>query len=254
MDSSIIFDPLFLAEKVGARAARLRRLRRLAGTPAAALSEGHIGSISLLDLIVARRLPVIVFDVGAFVGTWTLLLKSILPSSIVYAFEPLPSHSRRFENHVAQLSGVHLHECALGARRCSKTMRITNLSDASSFLELTNKAKTTYGLNEVETINVAIETIDSLVEAGSVQPPDLIKLDVQGFEIEVLRGAKIALSKCSWVNCEVSFEEYYADQPLFHDVADLMNGLGFRVYAFGHQTPLGAPVTQADVLFGKKQF
>jgi FkbM family methyltransferase len=208
--------------------------------------------MSLLDALVATCRPNVIFDVGAHVGTWTLLSKSILPEATIHAFEPLPHHVDELERNIATLSGVYVHKIGLGSHRHVAEMRITNRSDASSILELTAHAEVTYGLSEVKLLAIQVETIDGLIEKGAAPLPDLIKLDVQGFEIEVLRGAQYALRRCAWVICEVSFEEYYAGQPLFHDVAKLMGECGFRVHAFSHATPLGARLTQTDVLFSNK--
>jgi FkbM family methyltransferase len=84
--------------------------------------------MSLLDALVAPRRPNVIFDVGAHVGTWTLLTKSILPEATIHAFEPLPPHVAELERNVATLLDVYLHKMGLGSRRHMADMRITNRS------------------------------------------------------------------------------------------------------------------------------
>jgi FkbM family methyltransferase len=251
MKLSLLFDPLLIVEKLGWRAARLRRLRRLLGTPAASLTDGHIASQSLLDIVAAGSKPRVLYDVGAHTGTWTQLAKSIFPNAQIEAFEPLTEHVSEFLINTSGLTGVRLHNIGVGASNYEADIRITNRSDSSSLLPLTSAAESTYSLKHVVNKQVPIRSLDSMIEAGQADPPDLIKLDVQGFEVEVLKGAQKTLETCTWVISEVSFEEYYVGQPLFHDVAQVMSEFGYRVYALSHATPLGVRLTQADVLFAK---
>jgi FkbM family methyltransferase len=245
----LLGDPLLVLEKIGSRAARLRRRRRLAGTAASRLMDGHTGSLSLLDIVIAAQRPAVVYDVGAHVGTWTLLVKSVIPEANIHAFEPLPRHIDAFLKRTSSCSDIHLHRTGLGSDRSTSQLHVANLSDASSFLQIAAAGRETYGLTAVEEVEVPITSIDTAVAAGEVPPPDLLKLDVQGFELEVLRGARNALRTCRWVISEVSFERYYQEQPLFHEIAGHMFELGFVVHALSHQTPLGSRLTQTDVLF-----
>jgi hypothetical protein len=91
-----------------------------------------------------------------------------------------------------------------------------------------------------------------LIEQNILPVPDIIKLDVQGFELEVLKGMDKYLSQVSYLIVEVSFKEYYHGQPLFLDIANYVAGFNFNIYAFGHSTPVGQELGQIDVLFKKQ--
>ena len=97
MRPSLIWNWRLLCERLALASLRHRRLAKLRNTPARSLSLGHIESLELLELIEDADAKVI-YDVGANVGTWTLLAKSIFPASRVEAFEPLPSHHGGFES------------------------------------------------------------------------------------------------------------------------------------------------------------
>lgn len=78
---------------------------------------------------------------------------------------------------------------------------------------------------------------------------DFLKLDIQGFELEALRGGEETLRQVSAILREVSFIELYRGQCLFHDLAMHLAERGLYVCALGVRTLLGRPLLQADVLF-----
>jgi hypothetical protein len=94
-------------------------------------------------------------------------------------------------------------------------------------------------------------TLDGLVASGEVRAPDLIKLDVQGYELEALRGAAKALRSATAVICEVSFRRLYENQALFPDVLAFLGEQGFQLRAFGSSLNPGEALVQADALFVK---
>jgi hypothetical protein len=96
-----------------------------------------------------------------------------------------------------------------------------------------------------------VATLDGLVASGAARPPDLLKLDVQGYELEVLKGADQALATARSVLCEVSFRTFYQGQALFAEILAHLQGRGFRLHAFGPSLVPGRPLAQADALFLK---
>ena len=94
-----------------------------------------------------------------------------------------------------------------------------------------------------------ITTLDRIIATESLPQPDLIKLDVQGFEMEVLKGAAATLQRTRWVLGEVSFRVFYEGQVLFSELAGFLATQGFEVCAFGHSMRSGVPLAQVDALF-----
>ena len=78
MRKELFYNPLVLLPRIGEWAATRRRLLRLRGTVAAPLNDGHIDTLELLDLL-RPFAPRVIFDVGANIGTWTLLAKALHP-------------------------------------------------------------------------------------------------------------------------------------------------------------------------------
>jgi FkbM family methyltransferase len=248
MRASLLFNPFDLVERLAIASRRRRRRRRLRGTPAEKLSLGHLDSLELLEMLGGNP-PRVIHDIGANVGTWTCLAKSLYPDAAVEAFEPLESHLAGFRKWTAPWKDVRLHAVALGPRDGTVDLEVTDFSDASSVLPLAAEGRTTFGVESAGRRRVAMAALDSLVAAGTVRAPDLIKLDVQGYEIEALRGGDRSLRSARAVICEVSFRRFYEGQPLFPDVLAYLGERGFRLHAFGSSLVPAEPLVQTDALF-----
>ena len=79
--------------------------------------------------------------------------------------------------------------------------------------------------------------------------PDLMKLDVEGYELEVLKNAAECMRHCKYIILEVSFIERHIGQPLFHEVVSFMGQQQYYLHSFPYKMPLAQPVFMADVLF-----
>ena len=251
MRASLLFNPLDALERLALASQRWRRRRRLKGTSASDLRHGHLDSLELLELLRPSP-PRVIHDIGANVGTWTSLAKAIFPEASVEAFEPLEAMAAAFSRRTSGLPGVRLHPVALGPREGVVTLEVTDFPDATSVLPLAEEGRRAFGVSPVERREVRMATLDGLIAAGSVQPPDLLKLDVQGYEVEVLKGGGQALRGARAVLCEISFRRFYQGQAGFSDVIGHLGERGFRLHAFGQGLVPGQPLAQVDALFMKE--
>jgi FkbM family methyltransferase len=250
MRLELLWSPRLLCERLAVESQRRRRLASLKGTAARHLELGHIDSLELLDIVRPDE-PRVIYDVGACIGTWSLLASSRLPGAHVHAFEPLSEHVSKFVQLTKPYSNISLHQVALGSHGGVQDLHVASSSDSSSLLALTEVMTAEFGIAERRRQTVRVAPLDDYVSTTGIPLPDFIKLDVQGFELDVMKGAEYCLSQARWVLCEVSFLQYYRDQPLFEDVAAFLHARGFSVCALGAQTPLGERLTQTDVLFRK---
>src|SRR5262245_12971940 len=118
MRFGLLLKPGVLCQRLAEQALQRRRLRKLRHTAAHRLYLGHIDSLELLEA--ARPLGIsVVYDIGANVGTWTLLAKAVIPQCSIEAFEPLPQHVVTFQQKVWGVGGVRLHCVALGSQNRS---------------------------------------------------------------------------------------------------------------------------------------
>lgn len=248
MRPELFCDPILLMERLGQAAGDRLRLRKIRRTPASILKKGHIDSLELLELL--RPLdPKVIYDIGANVGTWTLLAKAVYPAATLHCFEPLFGHLEKFRQATAALSGVTPHQVCLGSAAGEAKLRVLDFSDASSLLPISGEGKKRWNLQEAGQEAVKVERLDDWVVGHDLPAPDLLKIDVQGYELEVLKGAETCLSRAKAVLAEVSFRQFYESQCLFHDVVSFMAQRGFWLSAVGHGIALGRPLIQCDALF-----
>lgn len=126
-----------------------------------------------------------VYDVGANVGYYTLLAShKVGPTGRVVAFEPLHVNVRVVQRHLRlnRLRNVSVHEVAV--------------SDHDGRARFAPHASNAMGkLSDSGTVEVATVSLDSLTNAAQLQDPNLIKIDVEGAEVGVLRGAAQLLGR-----------------------------------------------------------
>ncbi|HWD58332.1 MAG TPA: FkbM family methyltransferase [Stellaceae bacterium] len=249
MRFALLYNPRLLCERLAIESTRRRRLARLRGTAADRLSPGHIDSLELLEMLRGEGIDVI-YDIGANIGTWTLLAKALYPDAQIHAFEPLPRHRDDFRANLARFADVRLHGVALGNRdQEDRQLHVMDFSDASSLLALAEPGRSHWGIGEIAQVPVKLCRLDDYRQRFDLPKPDLIKLDVQGYELEVLKGAKASLTSVKALIVEVSFAEFYEGQCLFEELVGFVAEQGFRLKAIGVNTPLGRPLAQTDGLF-----
>jgi FkbM family methyltransferase len=232
-------------------ALRLRKLVAAVSTSfgRAALRQGVAASIEHRAGLGGMNFRTVV-DVGANRGQFALFCRGEFPQATIISFEPLPHAAKKFHQVFRDDSNVTLHEMALGAAAGEAVMRVTNDDDASSLLPVSTAQGKLFGTREVSQQTVPVRRLDKELPLEQIVKPALLKIDVQGFELEVLRGATNLLPAFEAVYVEASFRELYVGQALVNEVIDLLNSVGFRLAGVYNQTVDhdGQPV-QADFLF-----
>lgn len=134
-----------------------------------------------------------VWDVGANLGFFSLLAARLTgPGGHVVAFEPVPGNAAAVRKN-AELNGfggiVEVREEAVSSHAGHAPLHV--VADAS-WSHLADRGE--HRLTR-ETVEVPTVTLDELVASGTLAPPDLLKIDVEGSEVDVLRGARAVLAK-----------------------------------------------------------
>ena len=255
MSRSLLSLGLGAFDRLGRLAHERRRRRRLRGTVAATLESGHLESLEMLEWIRDTATPAIgsIYDLGANIGTWTALARAIFPQASIQAFEPLEPHAEKFADRTKGWPEVALHRVALGSAPAETEMDVTSYSDSASLLALTKAGRDYFGLTPGERVRVSVVRLDDWCAQHRLPAPDLLKLDLQGYEVEALRGAGPMLGRVRYVLTEVSFAEFYAGQPLFTELAAFLAGEGLHLAALGHRAAAAAPLVQTDALFTRRR-
>jgi FkbM family methyltransferase len=188
--------------------------------------------------------PAVAIDVGAYIGEWTRSFKRIFPSARVLMVEPQSAHLERLRAVAAAFNGIEFAPVSLGAQERDSVP--FHLCESASSV-LTESARPTV----VRTISVSMTTLDKLAANTVFARPDFIKLDVQGYELEVLRGAGLALASAEAVLMEVNLLGILDCAPLFHQATQFMSERGFQVYDICtfFRRPYDGALWQVDVIF-----
>jgi FkbM family methyltransferase len=171
-----------------------------------------------------------VIDVGANRGQFTLYALARFPSANVIAFEPLPRAAEHMMRLFEGETRVEVVPFALGETEGEVVMHLSAREDSSSLLPVGEGQVSTFpGTDEVGTTRADVRTLDMVLVDRKLARPALLKIDVQGFELSVLRGAEQTLPSFDQVLVEASFAELYKGQALFPDVSRHLEGNGFRL-------------------------
>lgn len=196
--------------------------------------------------------PRTVLDVGANVGQSAAMLARFFPSATIHSFEPLPECAPKLNDLAKKIPRLKVYNYALGDSSGEVEFKVNAHSHSSSVLSLAgNHSEAFPDAREIKTIRVPVTTLDFIAESLTLDTPVLLKLDVQGFEAVVLKGAQKTLQRVHWVILECSFKEMYKGEKLFLEIVDLMQGYGFtflRPISWLSDEHTGE-ILQADALF-----
>ena len=123
---------------------------------------------------------------------------------------------------------VSIFRTALGATTGVVDFHVSEREDSSSVLEIGERQIHRFpGTAEKSVVSVPLETLDDALAAERLIRPCLLKVDVQGYEFEVLQGATQTLREVDEILVELSFAELYVGQHLAADVIEVLTSAGF---------------------------
>jgi len=196
-----------------------------------------------------------VVDIGANRGQFALVARQCQPQARVISFEPLPPAAAKFRAVFADDDRVTLHEVAIGPVPGNATIHVSRRDDSSSLLPITATQVALFpGTEETSIAVVRVAPLHEFVSVDDIQPPAFLKLDVQGYELEALRGCEDLLDRFACVYAECSFVELYAGQALADEVIAWMRERGFKLRGVHNMDyDRGGRAIQADFLFVQKK-
>lgn len=192
-----------------------------------------------------------VVDVGANKGQFALLALELFPTATVHAFEPLAAPFACLGRWSAGEPRLIRHRLALADQGGERPMHVAARDDSSSLRAITERQTSQFpGTHCVGEETVTVARLDRTLTAADLPGPALLKIDAQGGELDILRGATALLPAFTWIYAECSFIELYEGQALADEVEAFLAAAGFRpvVYWQPSRGPDGRPV-QADILF-----
>jgi FkbM family methyltransferase len=235
-------------------AAELERLRR-AETERSRL-ESHGWTFEL-----PKRLRILndvgidfLIDCGANRGQYVEKLRKAGWSGTVHSFEPLSEARAALEAKAAGFTDWHVHPFALGEKDENASIQVAGNSYSSSILEFSEGfVAIRPDVAPVGVEVIPVRRLDAYLSDAGIVPRGkiLLKLDVQGYEQHVLRGAEGILDQVDLIQCELAHEASYVGAPLFGEVRDYLKERGFVLVHLvdGNCHPGTGELRESDGLF-----
>jgi FkbM family methyltransferase len=174
------------------------------------------GERHVVELLIHQDSPV-VFDVGAFEGEYALMVRRMLGgAATIHCFEPNPAAFARLKGH----AGLIAHQVAVASTPGTRTLHEDPSRPTMASLE--PEAQRPLGLATTAEISVEAVTLDGFCAEFDIDQVDLVKIDAEGAEIEVLRGATELLERCPIVQFEIGYANL-ASRTFLRDFYNLLD-------------------------------
>jgi FkbM family methyltransferase len=192
-----------------------------------------------------------IIDIGANEGQFAKKIRTIFPNAEIHCFEPLKEAFERLMINFSNEKNFLGYNFGLGEVSESKKIFFNEYSPSSSLLEMLELHKSNFDYAvDTTTETISIRKLDE-VFPETVKRPLLVKIDVQGYEMFVLKGGTTIINQAEVVIIETSFYPLYAGQPLFEEIYSYFITNGFRYV--GNIEQLASPndhrILQADAVF-----
>lgn len=169
--------------------------------------------------------PKIIYDIGACVLHWQKVANSIWPDSKIYVFDAMDTveflyEENKLDHHIGVLSDVDDKEVVFYQ---------SSISPGGNSYYKENSWATEIYYNEESKRYLKTETLDTVIKNKKFEYADFIKIDVQGCEVDILKGMSEALKHCEHLIIELQHSQYNEGAPLSQDSIPFIESLGFEL-------------------------
>ncbi len=188
--------------------------------------------------------PSVVLDVGSAKGYWSEIAGGVWAAAEYFMVDPLPQSEPALRALCGRDARYRYLLLAVGAEPGETAMNVPADPDSSSLLGDADP-------DPARRLAVEVETVDRLLAAGRLRPPQLVKMDVQGFELNVLAGGQRLFESAEVFILEANLFEFMPGCPRLHELVAYMAGRGFYPFDFAGtlRRPFEDDLGQVDVVF-----
>ncbi len=176
----------------------------------------------------------LVIDIGANEGQSIITSLALMPHTPIFAFEPNPTSVQNLREKVNKYKEqVTVFPIALGSCKGNLPLNVSQVSPASSLLKNSSQLNQEFpNLFTEKIIDVEVERLDDFIDQLDLNLTDkslLVKIDVQGFELEVLKGSTELFPKIAIIVCEVNLSVFYENQCGLNEIISFLYRYDFRL-------------------------
>jgi len=194
-----------------------------------------------------------IIDGGASIGDTSQSFSKLFPNAVVHAFEPFPAFLNALHIKGDQNKNIKVHPLALGRNNCTNAFNVNQSEATNSLLKPNENATEIYGslFNAKKIINVQVIKLDDWIKSSESQMIDILKLDLQGGELDALKGAQNLFEQglIKTVLCEFMFKNSYQEQASWIELARNIENYGLRLFNLYQTQHYKGQIIQADLLF-----
>lgn len=194
--------------------------------------------------------PQTIIDVGAYVGNWSRMAYQVFPSAQFFMIDGNPDNEPSLRNSASGVGQNSEYSMMLLGPEEKDSVTFYKLGTGSSVLQ----ELIPFDRSQESQITLPMRTLDGFMGTRLYHSPVLLKLDVQGFELQVLLGGTDTLSRAEVVIMETSLLPYNENAPTFAEVIAFMAEREFFAFDFCGQARRQTDDTlfQTDVVFVRK--
>jgi FkbM family methyltransferase len=173
-----------------------------------------------------------IFDVGANIGQSIKRFKNIFLNPIIHSFEPVKECFDIINNKYYD-KNITINNFALGNYNNFKFFNVNKLTYTSSFLDINKQNNKSFLFEKKRKEKVKIIKLDNYIKNNNIKYVDVLKIDTQGYELEVLKGAKNSLKRIKFIEIEITLDNIYKGNPPFYQIDYIMRKNNFEIYQLG---------------------
>jgi FkbM family methyltransferase len=216
-------------------------------------AENPVTAIEMKKSLVGAKSNPTIVDVGACTGQTVNDYLASFPTANIFAFEPTPASFTQLQKRFGGNEQVKCFNLAVSDVNGVIPFHLNEFSPTNSSLPTDPKAGIHWGdelLSTTDTVSIQSRRLEGICETNDIGHIDILKLDVQGLELQVLRGSEKLLNsnRISVIYLEVIFVPTYKGQSSYIEISQFLSSKGYNLYGMFILT-YDKRLKQADILF-----
>ncbi|MBM3794758.1 MAG: FkbM family methyltransferase [Acidobacteria bacterium] len=194
-----------------------------------------------------------VLDIGSNRGDWAEAVMEFCAPRSVLCFEPDPHLVVGLKNRFADRSSVRVIQAAVGAAKSTGVLNLSERPEFNSLLTTSSPISGWYSSTAIAigTASVEILPLDSVTQ--DIDRISILKIDVQGFEKQVILGGTRTLKKTDYVLIEANFQRHYEGESSFFEIDALLQDFGFSLANISSPMIANGVALWSDCLYVRRE-